>query len=504
MTLTPGPYAAPRPANEAMRLRALHEAQVLDTAPESAYEALTQLASRLLDMPIALVSLVDADRQWFKSVLGLGLRETPRDIAFCAHALLEPGRVFEVTDAHRDPRFADNPLVTGDAAVRYYAGMPVVTGDGFALGTLCVFDRRPRILSREQLETLRQLGVVAAELLDSRRTGATAPANGAWLSQLSHEIRTPMNAIIGMADILLDSRLTPEQRDSAETIRASSEQLLNDLDKLPGFPKIESGWLRKPESAPASFQWPHRLGEEHPLRILVAEDSAVNQKVIQRLLERLGYQPDFANDGAAAVETVLRQPYDLVLMDLHMPVMDGLTAGRTIFLQMPADNRPVVVALTANGTPADRQACADVGMDAYLLKPVRPEQLVDILRAVPRRQSFQHDFSSEALGSLEKSLGEEGMREVITALVSDFEQQKAQLLTALADDDRRVIVRNVHTLKGTSRMLYAHALGHAFAEIEAALGREKFVVDAPLLQSLVQRYQRLLDQVVEALLKSRP
>lgn len=160
---------APLPPAEQARLAALNEYAVLDTAPESSFDDLTQLASQICQTPIALVSLVDGTRQWFKSRVGLDASETPREVAFCAHAILQPDQVFEVRDAHQDPRFADNPLVTGVPHVVFYAGTPLVTAERHALGTLCVIDHVPRNLTPEQHAALQALGRHVVHLLELRR-----------------------------------------------------------------------------------------------------------------------------------------------------------------------------------------------------------------------------------------------------------------------------------------------------------------------------------------------
>ncbi|WP_199333483.1 response regulator [Oculatella sp. FACHB-28] len=159
---------APLPENEALRLQALNRCEVLDTPPEAAFDDLTRLAAQICQTPVALVSLVDAKRQWFKSKVGLDASETPRNVAFCAHTVLQPEALLIVPNALADPRFANNPLVTADPHIRFYAGAPLVTPDGFTLGSLCVIDFVPRNLSLEQQETLRVLARQVVTQLELR------------------------------------------------------------------------------------------------------------------------------------------------------------------------------------------------------------------------------------------------------------------------------------------------------------------------------------------------
>lgn len=158
------------PSNERERLAELDALQLLDSLPEQAYDDITFVASLICGTPIALMSLVDEGRQWFKSRVGLAADETPRDVAFCAHAILEPDDLFLVPDTHADSRFADNPLVVGDPSVRFYAGAPLVTSAGNALGTLCVIDRVPRQLSSEQKMALMALSRQVVAQLDLRHS----------------------------------------------------------------------------------------------------------------------------------------------------------------------------------------------------------------------------------------------------------------------------------------------------------------------------------------------
>jgi adenylate cyclase len=145
---------APLPGDEAQRLHVLQQYGILDTPSTKAFDDLTALAAHICGTPISLVSLVDRDRQWFKSRVGLAATETPRSMSFCAHSILQPEKIFIVEDALADHRFADNPLVTASPNVRFYAGMPLTTGDGHALGTLCVIDHQPHHLTPQQIEAL--------------------------------------------------------------------------------------------------------------------------------------------------------------------------------------------------------------------------------------------------------------------------------------------------------------------------------------------------------------
>lgn len=158
----------PVPANETERLRALRSYKILDTKPEERFDDLTQLTALICGVPISLISLIDADRQWFKSRFGLPVEETPRTQAFCTHAIMQPG-MFVVSDASHDARFADNPLVTGDPHIRFYAGAPLATHDGHLIGTLCVIDREPHTLTPAQTQALEILSRMVIANIEFRR-----------------------------------------------------------------------------------------------------------------------------------------------------------------------------------------------------------------------------------------------------------------------------------------------------------------------------------------------
>jgi signal transduction histidine kinase len=284
---------APTPTDEKRRLQILADCEIIGTAPEVAFDDLTALAAALTGCPIALVSLVEADRQWFKSKVGLEVSETPRDQSFCAYALLRPEELLVIEDATKDERTADNPLVTGPPGIRFYAGAPLVYDDGegtrTAIGSLCVIDRVPRRLSEGQLTQLRLLGrlvmgevrlrqtnrdlLLVNERLESSHVEAVALRNEAleakaraeraqreaeqaqreaeraqreaeaaqavaaganrakseFVASMSHEIRTPLTSIAGFSELLRAGKVPAEEVPGAIESIHRSAQQLHSL-----------------------------------------------------------------------------------------------------------------------------------------------------------------------------------------------------------------------------------------------------------------------------------
>lgn len=177
--------SAPIPYNEVKRLAALQDSGLLDTDPEREFDDIALLASQICGTPISTIALIDESRQWFKARIGMTDRETPREHAFCAHAILDPHNTMIVADATRDERFADNPFVTGDPNIRFYAGTPLLTQDNFALGTLCVIDRIPRELNEGQLGALQALGRQVSLRMELRRTSELLKKANEELQNLS-------------------------------------------------------------------------------------------------------------------------------------------------------------------------------------------------------------------------------------------------------------------------------------------------------------------------------
>lgn len=199
--------------SEVLRLKLLQEFNILDTLPEKDFDDITRLASRICDTPISLVSLLDANRQWFKSKVGLDVPETPRDIAFCAHAIHNPYEVMVVPDSTKDDRFCDNPLVTGEPNVVFYAGVPLVTEDGYPLGTLCVIDRQPKELNEDQRIALKALGNQVMNLIELRYRRTKLEQINKQLEQytVAHDLKSPLAGITALISLLKeDDRLSGE------------------------------------------------------------------------------------------------------------------------------------------------------------------------------------------------------------------------------------------------------------------------------------------------------
>lgn len=249
------------PANEQERLQALEAYQVLDTEAEKAFDDLTLLASRICRTPIALVSLIDPERQWFKAKVGLDACETERDIAFCAHAIHNP-EVMEVCNTLKDERFWDNPLVTGAPFIRFYAGAPLVTPEGFAIGTLCVIAPEPMQLTDEQRDNLSILARAVVSQLELRKKlreqDKISQFKSDFLSDMSHEIRTPIHGISGTLHLLQNMALNREQNHLVALALSSANALTELVNDILDLSRIEAGKL---ELQPEEFDLASLLAE---------------------------------------------------------------------------------------------------------------------------------------------------------------------------------------------------------------------------------------------------
>jgi signal transduction histidine kinase len=223
-------FSAPVPLHDAVRVETLRSYAILDTPPERAYDDVTVLASFICETPFATITLVDSDRQWFKSEVGLGTNQTGRSDGFCACAILQPETMI-VEDTLVDPRFCDNPFVLGAPRIRFYAGAPLIAPNGHVLGTVCVFDTRPRILNPAQLNALEALARQVMAQLELRlklieseqaaiaiKTTEKLAAVGRLASSIAHEINNPLEALTNLLYLVKqDTTLSPVSRQYLET-----------------------------------------------------------------------------------------------------------------------------------------------------------------------------------------------------------------------------------------------------------------------------------------------
>ncbi|MDG2530292.1 GAF domain-containing sensor histidine kinase [Caulobacter endophyticus] len=240
-------------SDETARLAALHEYGLVDTPPEAAFDRITALAAELFDTPIAAVTLIDADRQWIKSIVGLEPGGTPREDAFC-HYTIESDEVLEVLDPEGDDRFRDNPFVTDDPNIRFYAGAPLRLNSGHRLGALCVIDQRPRPpLTAEEKRRLKALAQIVVTEMDlrllnarnellTRRAQAATEAKSEFLANMTHELRTPLTSVIGFNGLLAASPNLPDrERMLAGKAKSAGEKLLTIVNDVLDLARLEAG-----------------------------------------------------------------------------------------------------------------------------------------------------------------------------------------------------------------------------------------------------------------------
>ena len=247
----------PIPDNEAGRIAALSSYHILDTLPEKDFDELTLLASEICQTPIALISLLDDKRQWFKSAVGTDETETLKELAFCAHTIVSTNDIMVVQDARRDDRFATNPLVTGDPNIVFYAGVPLVNEDGYALGSLCVLDRKPKALTPKQVDALRILGKqVLAQLELRRKLHALENANEVlseantfiqkFASTAAHDIKNPLSSILLTSQALQMRLKKVDDTKSSNLVEmniTAAKRLLTLLDEMLAYSKVPASLL---------------------------------------------------------------------------------------------------------------------------------------------------------------------------------------------------------------------------------------------------------------------
>ena len=258
-TSSPKFRCAPIPVNDAARLAELYRFDILDTPPEEAFDRLTALTALTFNTPIALITLVDRDRSCFKSQVGFPIDEIPREVGFCAHTIMNE-EIMVVPDAAQDQRFKDDEPVTGPAAVRFYAGAPLMLSSGFRPGTLCMMDTRPRPkgLSEREAQILKGFAALVVREIECRQEFMSEKtdlfdelqnaqsAKQQFLHMLSHELRTPLNAVLGFSAMIAaapENRVAQKYREYADDIAQAGDHLLDLVDGMLDWTRLERGEL---------------------------------------------------------------------------------------------------------------------------------------------------------------------------------------------------------------------------------------------------------------------
>jgi signal transduction histidine kinase len=235
------------------RIKLLESYSILDTLPEIDYDNLTAIAAEICGTPISLISFVDKERQWFKSRHGIDVSETSRDYSFCAYAINDPNNVFIIEDSRKDIRFHDNPIVSGDPNVIFYAGVPLINENGLPLGTLCVIDHKPKILTQNQIRSLKALSDQTMKLLDLRLKSIKLEKAMVKLEKknqelerfaniAAHDLKSPLANVSGLADFFIENygpTISEEGHDIIGLIKSSSDKLREMIDGLLEYSKTD-------------------------------------------------------------------------------------------------------------------------------------------------------------------------------------------------------------------------------------------------------------------------
>jgi signal transduction histidine kinase/CheY-like chemotaxis protein/HPt (histidine-containing phosphotransfer) domain-containing protein len=623
----------PIPHNELERLAALKRYNILDTLPENAFDDATKLVSYICGVPIAHISFIDENRQWFKSEIGVGVSEVPREISFCRYTIMESEMV-EIPDTHFNDRFKNDPNVTGGFKVRFYAGVPLTTPDGYNIGTICAIDHVAKKLNEDQRNALIIIGKHVINQLELRTKNIELAAQkkiadravfakDSFLANMSHEIRTPLNAIIGFTDLLAQTRLDTVQRDYIESVQIAEENLLLIVNDILDLSKIESGHLTidsqpfnlkntlkhvydllkikvhkdvefnlfldadMPENVigdqgrlnqilmnlagnalkfteegevTVSVKKVAETADHYSLRfsvkdtgigikedklktiferftqaeesttrkfggtglglnivkqlvelqnskihlkskegrgsefffvltykksnqietadetlsgynpgklnILLCEDNVLNQKLVKNVIYNFGFELDIAENGEIGIDLLSKNKYDLVLMDLQMPVKDGYQTTEYIRNEMNL-NIPII-AMTAHSLVGEQQLCFDVGMDAYVPKPFKQPVLLEAIKTVLNKESKSEPRRKVNLSFLEEmACGDTAFRkEMIHLFIERVPNEAAQLEKAFHNNDNESVKNISHNMKSSVDIFMLKDLSNYLTIIE--------------------------------------
>ena len=625
---------------ESERLAALKRYNILDTLPDHAFDDATKLVSYICGVPIAHISFIDENRQWFKSEIGIVVSEVPREISFCRYTIMESEMV-EIPDTFLNERFKDDPNVTGGFKVRFYAGVPLRTPDGYNIGTLCAVDHVAKKLDENQRNALSivakhvinqlELRTKNIELDVQKKIAERAVlAKDSFLANMSHEIRTPLNAIIGFTDLLAQTKLDSVQRDYIDSVQIAGENLLLIINDILDLSKIETGNLtidaqpfnlRKTlkhvynllkVKVPETIEFNLFLDADLPeivigdhgrlnqilvnlignaikfteegevtvsvkkldetadyyslrfsvkdtgigiaedklttiferftqaeesitrkfggtglglnivkqlvelqgseiqlkskegrgsefyfvinykkanhtevetatftgdnlvgLKILLCEDNVINQKLAKSVINNFGFDVDIADNGKEGIELLLKNNYDLILMDLQMPFKDGYETAQYIRTVMKSDIP--IIAMTAHSFVGEQERCYSVGMDGYLPKPFKQLALLESIKAVMKKELNLAPRRKLDLSYLdEMACGNPNFRqEMIDLFIEKIPNQVAQLQEAFDRNDTNAVKRTAHNMKSSIDIFMLEDISNwlSIIEIEAKTGQ---------------------------------
>ncbi len=362
------------PVNEKFRLEDLQSYKILDTGPEVNFDMITELASKICNVPIALVSLVDKERQWFKSCQGLNISETPRDISICGHAILQDD-IFEIKDTSKDPRFADNPMVTANPPILFYAGIPIKSPSGYNLGTLCVVDHRPRELSGDQKRALKILVSQLVALLELRKANLNLKTTVHELEQqkeviynqsrlaslgkmaggIAHEINTPL-AVITLSVSKLEAELP--KLNAPESLYKACEAIDNTVFRISKIINSLKAISRKTSAEPLA---------KVCLRELV--DDAVN--ICSEKLKSEGVAIRINGDLDKLIEC-RKEEISQVLINLISNAYDAICDSTSPWIEINVDSNEskVIISVTDSGGGISPSLIRKIMDPFFTTKPV--------------------------------------------------------------------------------------------------------------------------------------